>query len=164
MEELELDITSYSTAMENALAFMYWSAKIDANDVEFVLAPPTGGEHPQFDSAILGPHSLWVLDFDCCRDLSMDADGINKAAVAFLRNDPFYPRPGKDDAHDARLWDNFKVTFIEASTKVIGPDTSDRSLPRLLMDRIEELARKGLDFGTGGPKSPAPSNSIIIYS
>ncbi|EMR65028.1 hypothetical protein UCREL1_8006 [Eutypa lata UCREL1] len=34
MEELKLDITAYATAMANALAFMHWSARIDANDVE----------------------------------------------------------------------------------------------------------------------------------
>ncbi|KAL2129185.1 hypothetical protein VTI74DRAFT_8113 [Chaetomium olivicolor] len=40
MEQLGLPIEEDALAMADALAFMHWEAKIDANDVEFVLARP----------------------------------------------------------------------------------------------------------------------------
>jgi hypothetical protein len=40
MEALGLDVNSYAETMADALALMHWGARIDASDVEFVLAPP----------------------------------------------------------------------------------------------------------------------------
>lgn len=40
MRSLGLDAKAYAETMAEALAIMHWSAGIDANDVEFVLAPP----------------------------------------------------------------------------------------------------------------------------
>lgn len=39
MEDLELDIRHYARLMAEALADLYWRARVDANAVEFVLAP-----------------------------------------------------------------------------------------------------------------------------
>src|SRR6266480_2827473 len=74
MEELKLDTRAYAEAMAEALAMMHWIAKIDANDVEFVLAPPRKGTQ-SFSSPSLGAHCLWILDFDCCHPITMDKDG-----------------------------------------------------------------------------------------
>ncbi|KAK8862850.1 zinc finger protein-domain-containing protein [Apiospora arundinis] len=97
MEELGLRPQNYSSAMAKALAFLYWVAKIDANDIEFVLAPPSHNstDRARFMSDFLGSYSLWILDSDCCRPMSLDDAGVERAARAFLRNDPFYPRPGR---------------------------------------------------------------------
>ncbi|ODM18941.1 hypothetical protein SI65_05558 [Aspergillus cristatus] len=65
------------------------------NDVEFVLAPPDGQRQEDTMPNILGEHTMWMLDFDLCRDMSMDEAGVQKAVRAYWRNDPFYPRPGK---------------------------------------------------------------------
>ncbi|KAF9733535.1 hypothetical protein PMIN01_07878 [Paraphaeosphaeria minitans] len=53
--------------MAEAFAMMHWGARIDANDVEFVLAPlRAAASAPSFfQSDYLGPHSLWILDSDC---------------------------------------------------------------------------------------------------
>ncbi|KAL3298118.1 calcineurin-like phosphoesterase [Colletotrichum asianum] len=37
MEDLVLNVEGYARAMTDTLAFMHWTAKVDANDVEFVL-------------------------------------------------------------------------------------------------------------------------------
>ncbi|KAK9790488.1 putative DUF3669 domain-containing protein [Seiridium cardinale] len=58
MMDLELDVPGYATAIARALAFMHWAAKIDANDVEFVLASAPDGDIPQFRSKYFGGHSL----------------------------------------------------------------------------------------------------------
>ncbi|KAK8078670.1 zinc finger domain-containing protein [Apiospora saccharicola] len=163
---LELGLSSplvrdYAADMAKALAFLHWGAGIDANDVEFVLAPPllpssysssNHGDQPThhetggvftFSSPVLVTHCLWILDFDCCRAMGRDEVGIEQAARAFLRNDPFYPRPGRLDDEEKELWQHFRSTFLEASDRIISKDTEGngilRDLPRKLMDIIEEL-------------------------
>jgi hypothetical protein len=67
MEALGLDTKAYAETMADALALMHWVAEIDANDVEFVLAPPRedqSSEKPVFQSECLRRHSMWILDFD----------------------------------------------------------------------------------------------------
>jgi hypothetical protein len=116
MEGLGLNVKSYAEAMAEALALMHWGAKIDANDVEFVLAPPrVGAPSPAFQSDYLGAHFLWILDFDCCRPIQVDEAGVEQACVTFYKNDPFYPRPGTGEAADEELWMVFKRRFLESS-------------------------------------------------
>ncbi|KAI3317532.1 hypothetical protein HD806DRAFT_550458 [Xylariaceae sp. AK1471] len=74
MEEMDFDIDNYSLRIARTLAFMYWAAKVDMNDVEFVI----GGK----PSAKYGL-PLWILDFDCCRTITMDTTGLEQAAGAF---------------------------------------------------------------------------------
>lgn len=45
MEELGIpdqDMRGYAEVMAETLAIMHWVVRVDANDVEFVLAPPDG--------------------------------------------------------------------------------------------------------------------------
>lgn len=142
MEALGLDVKAYAEIMADALALMLWVAKVDANDVEFVLAPPReeqSSETPVFQPDYLGRHSMWILDFDCCRTMSLDEVGVDKACRAFLRNDPFYPRPGSDEEADRQLWRIFKERFIQTSRDMLKTESEDKSfLAERLMSRIEE--------------------------
>ncbi|CAJ2510800.1 Uu.00g064250.m01.CDS01 [Anthostomella pinea] len=119
MEEMELDVGEYTTWME--LAFMHWSARIDAADVEFVLAPPRDSEPVtrRRKSPVLGDHCLWILDFDCCKVMTMDENGIQRAAETCWSNDPFYLRPAHGDERDIDLWRHFRGAFLEASARII---------------------------------------------
>ncbi|TKA67090.1 hypothetical protein B0A55_08664 [Friedmanniomyces simplex] len=126
--------------MADALATIYWDAKIDANDVEFVLAP--AGTHPNsqmWSSQMLGNHTMWILDFDCCNTMSLDQAGIDQAAAAFYRNDPFYPRPASDNDADIALWRVFRPRFLESSRAILGHDST---LPRMMLDRLEQLGEE----------------------
>jgi hypothetical protein len=137
MEGLGLNVKSYSETMAEALALMHWGAKIDANDVEFVLAPPrVGASSPTFQSDYLGAHSMWILDFDCCRPIQVDEAGAEQACVAFYKNDPFYPRPGIGEAADEELWMVFKRRFLESSRRILEGDKW--FLADKLIGRIEE--------------------------
>jgi hypothetical protein len=144
-QRFSLDVSSYAETMADALALMHWGARIDANDVEFVLAPPREVKPPPssaFQSEYLGIHCMWILDFDCCRPLSMDEAGIEKACVAFFRNDPFYPRPGSGEAADEELWKVFKQRFLITSRGILGEVSEDgRILAEKLVERIEEEGR-----------------------
>ncbi|KAH7385825.1 zinc finger protein-domain-containing protein [Pyrenochaeta sp. MPI-SDFR-AT-0127] len=145
MEMLGLNTSSYAETMADALALMHWGARIDANDVEFVLAPPRGIESPSsssFQSEYLGIHCMWILDFDCCRSLSMDEAGIEQACMAFFKNDPFYPRPGSEEAADEELWNVFKQRFLVVSRAILVEVHEDgRFLAEKLVKRIEKEGR-----------------------
>ncbi|KAI1266884.1 zinc finger protein-domain-containing protein [Xylariaceae sp. FL1019] len=140
IEDLGLNPYTYSERMAGALAFMHWCGKIDANDVEFVLAPLSSQVSTPTETIIpcpvLGDHCLWILDFDCCRPITMDEAGMEQAARAFWRNDPFYPRPGKEQESDVELWAHFKRAFLAASTKLIELHRQ-KHLPELLLELIE---------------------------
>nr|OQO30822.1 hypothetical protein B0A51_01322 [Rachicladosporium sp. CCFEE 5018] len=93
LEGLGLPVVQYAETMADALA-------VDANDVEFVLVPRRESEEA-WESEVLGRHRLWLLDFDCAKPMSMDEAGIEQAARAFYRNDPYYPLPdGTNEADD----------------------------------------------------------------
>jgi hypothetical protein len=141
MEALDLDVKPYAETMAEALALMYWGAGIDANDVEFVLAPPREEHTPpsNFQSEYLGSHCIWIVDFDCCRPMQMDEGGVEQACVAFWKNDPFCPRPGTGEAADEELWIVFKNQFLESSRRIIGEKSRDKwILADKLIERIVE--------------------------
>ncbi|KAL9104813.1 MAG: hypothetical protein Q9163_000261 [Psora crenata] len=150
IEELELDRLLYARIMAETLADLYWRAHIDANDVEFVLAPPRGGHaiQPQeqlghlttIKSHILGEHVVWVLDFDCCKHMPLDEIGVEQAMRAFYKNDPFYPRPGRDNIKDQILWNEFKDRFLEASGAILGQGSPEARLPALWIELVEHRA------------------------
>lgn len=145
IEELGLSVHDYAIAMADTLAFLNWMAGVDAADVEFVLAPTRDAyEGPSlkgkgFKTSVLGEHDLWILDFDCCRRMGVDGDGVMQAARAFWRNDPFYPRPGSGNDQDEGYWKLFRNRFEEVSEGMLkGRSTEVRALPVQLMDKIEE--------------------------
>ncbi|KAK2011661.1 hypothetical protein LZ32DRAFT_629411 [Colletotrichum eremochloae] len=147
MEDLGLDLESYALVMADTLAFLHWSAGVDANDVEFVLAQGRPDAKPEaeapssasadFQTTALGSHSMWILDFDCCRKMTMDEAGIKQACKSFWRNDPYYPRPGSDSKNDQRLWDAFQGRFLETSGRLLeGESEAVRQLPQRLVELI----------------------------
>ncbi|KAL9111488.1 MAG: hypothetical protein Q9227_004166 [Pyrenula ochraceoflavens] len=139
IEELGLDGPYYAEAMAEMLASMYWNAHIDANDVEFVLAPAKEGPSPMkiLHSEVLGEHVVWLLDFDCCRDMSMNEQGVEQAVRSFFRNDPFYPRPCRSNPYDQLLWNVFKTRFLRASDTFLGSKSGEAKLPALWIDMVE---------------------------
>ncbi|KAJ3953741.1 hypothetical protein N0V92_009777 [Colletotrichum tropicale] len=154
MEYLDLDVEGYALAMADALAFMHWTAKFDANNVEFVLAQRRSDKTQQtlpcigekdFESAALGPHAMWVLEFDCCREMAMDEEGIKTACKSFWRNDQYHPRPGSNSPSDQRLWAGFREQFLKTSEGLLeGESEGVKKLPVMLMDMIEETKGKSL--------------------
>ncbi|KAF1808847.1 hypothetical protein P152DRAFT_369925, partial [Eremomyces bilateralis CBS 781.70] len=118
MEELGLDTTLYAKKLAEGLAELYWKVRLDADDVEFVLAPPrkTDDEFQTvLKSETLGDHSIWILDFDRCKSITLDGYGVTQAVIAFVNNDPYFPQPGSDNEKDEALWKTFKDHFLEAS-------------------------------------------------
>lgn len=143
MESIGLTTHDYAISMADALAFLYWIAKVDANDVEFVLAQPRSNDPPVMNSPnlihsdVLGTHAIWILDFDCCNDMTMDESGIEMACRSFWRNDPFYPRPGSSNVSDQKLWEDFRDRFLTTSKRILKDEAvAIKQLPRRLIERI----------------------------
>ena len=132
--------------MAEVLAGLYWKAHIDANDIEFVLAPASQGESPTsrtIESSTLGGHALWILDFDCYRYMPYSKEGVEQAVTAFFTNDPFFPRPWSVGESDRLLWEAFKTRFLSASKDILGSNSTEAELPALWIRMVEERARPG---------------------
>jgi hypothetical protein len=137
IELLELDGAKLARTMAETLATLYWSAHIDENDAEFALAPHLPGcSNEMIPSSVLGDHTLWILDFDCCRDMPQNHSGVEQAVRSFYRNDPYFPRPGSD-GNNRQLWRMFKDSFLEASLAFMG---GDLMLPKLWVQLVEDNA------------------------
>lgn len=160
MEELGVsldDMKFYAETMAEALAVMHWRAGIDGNDVEFVLAPPSHGasdtsgdvaatkellpRNKSFHNGesvvinVLGVHAVWVLDFDLCRPMPMNEQGVQQAVTAFYRNDPYYPRP------QSLLWGVFRERYLCCSKMGNATEIEQRVLlSGLFVRAIEEKA------------------------
>ncbi|KAJ6786233.1 hypothetical protein PWT90_04905 [Aphanocladium album] len=148
MEQLTLPVKVYAVAMAEALAFLLWVARVDAGDVEYVLAPPRAEEEQPSPAAghdrhlmteAFGRHDLWILDFDCCRELEMSAAGMRRAAECFWRNDPFYPRPGAVSEKDRDMWHAFEDRFLKKSGEILKEEDWElKELPGMLIRIIRE--------------------------
>ncbi|KAK3385367.1 hypothetical protein B0H63DRAFT_543684 [Podospora didyma] len=92
VEALGLPADEYASAMADALA------------TQEISSEPCHLGTRTFTSGVLGPHALWILDFDCCKKLPMSVDGVRLAAERFWRHDPFYPNPDAKCEKDTALW------------------------------------------------------------
>jgi hypothetical protein len=158
--DLKLDIEGMASSMATAMAVMHWAAKTDARDVEFVLGssaiktPPIGAIHDADEIANLppltytGPPSfrhdegvcarktgMFVLDFNQCRPITLDAAGVVIAVDAVMINDSYVPRPGRKSHDETRVWDAFAKRYIEVSTQILGKDSQ---LPHMFLQGFAE--------------------------
>ncbi|MCJ1474209.1 hypothetical protein MMC13_002867 [Lambiella insularis] len=159
METLGLPLDKYATIMANAYAILHWKAQIDADDVEFVLgSSPLSKKCPNnaqvlFKSSPLVSHrsgsdfdyhrrsiGMWLLDFNNCQRVTMDARGVEMLVKAFWHNDPYTPRPSGDHDIDVELWHHFRETYLNTSR---GPLSKEHShLPQLFIDGVEAEGKK----------------------
>lgn len=161
VEELELPAAGYARVMARGLAFMNWAVGIDGNDVEFVLAL----QRPQsiiasssqqiWDSPLIGQHSMWLLDFDCCPEITLK-DCVDQIARSFWRNDPYFPRPHGESLADQTLWKEFSEEYERASVEMIpngplGEKLRDLVIePESLVTRVLERIKGSRDGYIGG--------------
>ncbi|KAJ4305006.1 hypothetical protein N0V90_000535 [Kalmusia sp. IMI 367209] len=148
MEELGVDTHNIAATLADALAHCHWRAHVDANDVEFVMASEsreqtdTGLVNASF-KAFGSEYVIWLLDFDCCRHMAQNEDGIAQAVQSFYRNDPYYPRPfahGYTD-EDAALWETFRTRFLNTSHEILKGQGSQH-LATMFIDKVEEEGRR----------------------
>ncbi|KAI9774716.1 MAG: hypothetical protein M1839_001677 [Geoglossum umbratile] len=168
MEDLEHDVDELAANMADALAVMHWHVRIDADDVEFVLgSAPTRSTIPtlrkplmladicsmpkntstwasSFENFKYRTVHMWMIDFDRCKDISMDREGVEQAVTSFFKNDPYYPRPYGQTSRDQKLWATFKDRYLRTSFELIG-NGPEKSLPIMFIAQVEEAQRRRME-------------------
>lgn len=161
MLKIGLDVQRFAENMADALAIMHWSAGVDAGDVEFILGslpgnvivdsiisrpllsdeiaalPPNTSTRLRQDRNFKLRHTqLCLIDFNRCKSITRDMDGIAQAVAAFYINDPYYPRPCGDTDADQLLWDCFRTRYLRTSASYVADEAKD--LPIKLVDALVE--------------------------
>lgn len=156
IEDLGLPAILYAQILAETLAELYWRVHVDANDVEFVLAPPFQDNSPRWlpgppnpdnviKSDVLGDHMTWLLDFDCCRHMPLNEAGVQQAVAAFYLNDPYFPRLGREDGRDREMWAVFRERFLEASVDILGESGEEARLPDFWVELVERQAKSSIE-------------------
>ena len=179
MESLGLDIGYYAAAMADILAVFHFKAKIDADDIEIVLGsapvasisspkkshPLSSSEISQFPGQSTREEAsnmhrnfkkrtihLWVLDFNACKPITMDEQGINAAVKSFWENSgQYFPRPMRELQKDNELWQLFGSQYLESSRKLIEIENLNQEarsrrhkLPKMFLDRVVDAREREL--------------------
>ncbi|KAK4947620.1 hypothetical protein LTR10_013566 [Elasticomyces elasticus] len=155
MEELQLNTSEFAIDMAITLAILHWSARVDANDVEFVLdrnpildmpASAMDCNNSNKDNAgflcqdiTLGKRHnvMWLLDFDQCKRFTDDNAGVKQLMQSFYFNDPYYPRPQANDINDVALWATFRDNYLQASGLL-----TDSLMPDRFIEAVEAEERR----------------------
>ena len=169
-EQIHLDIYNLAKEMAIGLAICHWRAKVDGNDVEFVLgSAPTilnfahgvaeiqsaaksttfwpEGRYINFQKRTA---HLWMLDFDKCQNMPMTDAGISQAVRAAEDNDPYFPKPHKTRPFDQMLWVDFSQAYLKASKTIMDADgaTDDiRDAPQKFIKGWEDYRKSKLENG-----------------
>jgi len=165
--EIGLEAILYAAEMASGLAVCHWRAKVDANDVEFVLgSAPTALNFGHITSHQLAnmpkmkstyPQQLykrtthlWMLDFDKCNSIEMSDAGVDQAVKAAEDNDPYFPKPHKQQVEDQWLWEHFKSAYLNASNTIFAMDGIPAGMengPRDFIKGWEEYRKYKIEAG-----------------
>ncbi|KAK1471094.1 hypothetical protein CCUS01_06208 [Colletotrichum cuscutae] len=165
IKDLEMKPADLYLGMAHALAVMHWVAKIDGNDVEFVIRSSPVAEQvvrtdyrlvdilalkPMTSTYELLTHnppdfgrrvtSLWMIDFDDCHDITMDDAGIDKAVKAFIETSHYCPRPNSGDNYIETMWKDFSSMYLSFSSTILtklGKKNELGNLPAKFVERLK---------------------------
>jgi hypothetical protein len=86
---------------------------------------------------------IWLIDFNLCNQITMDAPGVRKAVKGYFSNDPYYPRPLSAIGYDQQLWAYFRKSYLSASEGIIKRrlkdgelNSSAKGLPSLFVEGV----------------------------
>ncbi|KAK0370439.1 hypothetical protein CLIM01_12211 [Colletotrichum limetticola] len=165
IKDLEMKPADLYLGMAHALAVMHWVAKIDGNDVGFVIGSSPVAEQvvrtdyrlvdilalkPMTSTYELLTHnppdfgrrvtSLWMIDFDDCHDITMDDAGIDKAVKAFIETNHYCPRPNSGDNYIETMWKDFSSMYLSFSSTImtkLGKKNELGNLPAKFVERLK---------------------------
>lgn len=175
LELLDMCKEPLARSIAQGLALMHWGSECDARDVEFVfgfgtMMTPTLEELEEMIhnldlkiesrkfSLMWRTIKVWLLDFNQCRKIEMNREGVEKCVQAFWDNDPYYPRPGTGNDADENLWDCFKDAYLAASNAILDSKFGfKRQLPASFIDGVvargKVLYHSGIKI-SGPPRGP----------
>ena len=73
--------------------------------------------------------------------MPLDEIGVKQAVVALYKNDPFYPRLGRDDIRDQRLWNAFKFRFIVSREAMLDRGSPEARPPLLRVNLVKHIGQ-----------------------
>ncbi|KAI8652144.1 DUF3669 domain-containing protein [Fusarium sp. Ph1] len=168
---LGIPVSSYASAIGEALAIIHWAANVDGYDVEFVLGSEAcvGSQPPKTPSpqaTIESPWAategsskttrIWVLDFNLCTrweeriGWEQPEALIEQLVTAFFENDPYYPLPLMDDDLGKQLWCVFRDSYSTKAEEVLAEkDERLRALPHIFINACIGRERQNIDNGLG---------------
>lgn len=169
MNALGLPKLYFAKLLGQALAIIHWEAKVDGRDIEFVLgSAPAGtvklwtmkfspGEEAPYTERELDSTRrfirIWVLDFNQCRQMSMDEAGCQQAALAFWDNDPYYPRPTNNDEQE--MWKYFAHCYLDQASRVLVNCRDDIGrLPGFFISRVKAIGDERFPTGSENKQPP----------
>ncbi|KAF3050123.1 hypothetical protein E8E11_007783 [Didymella keratinophila] len=81
---------------------------------------------------------VWMLDFNRCAKFS--TSDLTQLVRSLFINDPYYPRPCPPGHPDRYLWDIFKKTYLDTSTKGLKTVEKDKllGLPEKFLYMVEK--------------------------
>ncbi|UPK99905.1 hypothetical protein LCI18_010840 [Fusarium solani-melongenae] len=161
---LGLPVSSYASAIGEALAIIHWAANVDGYDIEFVLGseasisslPPKTPPQTTLESSWAATEGrrkitrIWVLDFNLCTrwkeriGWEQPEALIEQLVTAFFENDPYYPLPLMDDDMGKKLCYSTKAEEVLAEK-----DERLRALPHIFINACIERERQNIDNGLG---------------
>ncbi|EQB48468.1 hypothetical protein CGLO_12299 [Colletotrichum gloeosporioides Cg-14] len=166
MELLGFNAMQFVAPIAEALVVVHWKAGSDGRDVEFVLGGPPERRISAEGFGVLDSNLhmqrvttwrkagavdevaglqqrcvyVWLLDFNQCSRIKADTQGVQMAADAYWDNDPYYPRPTKnDDNHstEGKIWREFKRVYLAKAREILGDEATQPE------DFIYSLEAKG---------------------
>ncbi len=142
LEEVGLDLFLLPRTTESALAVMHWAAKIDGNDVEFIVG--SRAEKPKahridFQHRIT---KLFLLDFGQCKQAALDKAEVARRIRMFLSSDPYYPRPHTSKGKDEQRWIAFKQEYLKTSRAILH--SNKHTCAELIIHHIEKQVGKAM--------------------
>jgi hypothetical protein len=137
--DLGLDTEALACRIGSILAILYWGAKTDVRDVEFVLGSSTktitaksiptkdlkpctytGPPTDEIEDFFYRVTELFVLHFNQVRRITIDDDGVVIAVEVWRLNDPYYPKPFRQTAAERHPWKAFVISYLAVSQEVIN--------------------------------------------
>lgn len=132
----QLDVSSMRQMSSSDIAFMLYNYPTRRTDDAARLEPST-----KLQPSTSTPQNLqvWVLDFDCCDAITMDIEGVEKAALSAHINDPYHPKPCTAGSKDFELWETFRRRYIATGAKIVERKGLNEKLPELFIERLGSL-------------------------
>ncbi|KXH62905.1 hypothetical protein CNYM01_01973 [Colletotrichum nymphaeae SA-01] len=178
IKDLDMKAADLYLGMAHALAVLHWVAKIDGNDVEFVIGSSPVAEQavrtdyrladilalePMTSTYELLTHnppdfgrrvtSLWMIDFDDCHDITMDDAGIDKAVKAFIETNHYCPRPNSGDDYIEAMWKDFASMYLAFSSTIMAKLGKKNELGNLPAKFVERLKAKSIGSQPTNPSA-----------
>jgi hypothetical protein len=124
---------------------------VEDNEPEVLTLPPSLGN---------ARVAIYLLDFNQCREIQPNEEGVKMCVEAWATNDPYYPRPVLEpvcDTEDSQtkekrtMWDTFEAAYLQTAREIAATNGVEgvvrcaEVLLQQVKERWAEVCRKRLE-------------------